>query len=824
MARFTITINATLNGKKCKNPQIEFIQGSDVIYPCEISGNQITIETLPGTNPNACIEGYIKCDDDCLNCPPQYFKKCLCNDVTLLNSCQVCKDGLIEEICTPEEIAAGKICSPNGCICPPDKPVTDPNTGQCVQCITGTVADGGCRICLAGSWVYIDCAPNTRCIDGKCECIPPYVLDPLTGECKLQDECLDDEDCPTCKTCILGKCEPVKCPEGFQCINDECVPACANENCNNGADCGENCGCLDGKCVPCSILSCLDQASCQSALGCECNGDKCEPVDDCDQSCEDAPCIDPGCTCYNGKCVSCENFPCVETDGGCNSYYNCQCNDQGKCEGGKDCEDTFKLTKKENCTLTDGCELEAVYNTKNKCMCDAIEFRVSNTFACLEVTPTPDDPPTSILDPENLLLRLHVQMFKKGIEYRNFKTSDKFSDTEVVGGSIKVLTKVGGVNIPAITQSITGTNTIPVIDIKKPTIPSGANGSKVQITVLTQAITVLDNGCTEYSDRQIAYYEFDLSQSQNTICNIQRSYKLTKQIARAEDPISTKKPLIVWYRTSGNDFGNTFIDLNSAQISSNYAARGYFRKKYLTSTTGSFSDKIVKPEEGLLNNFRYRVTIDCGCEGANEATTGDVVIFCCPKAYEFATGTFDCGKTVKLKNFTKCSVNNITSPSSKYPVESIPIIYVKINDQPKEFLSDFTPVGGFIEIKSNEPIKLLTFTQEFLGNAVVKVADQCKKDYDFQPSLPDFNIDTSLACSQGIITVDTTNSGVNVSTSGVKLSINGINNLTLTAVPNNNKKFTTPSTPNEIAEIKKAGTVKVTVNFTNGCTNTKEQA
>jgi hypothetical protein len=369
-------------------------------------------------------------------------------------------------------------------------------------------------------------------------------------------------------------------------------------------------------------------------------------------------------------------------------------------------------------------------------MCDAIEFRVSNTFACLEVTPTPDDPPTSILDPENLLLRLHVQMFKKGIEYRNFKTSDKFSDTEVVGGSIKVLTKVGGVNIPAITQSITGTNTIPVIDIKKPTIPSGANGSKVQITVLTQAIKVNDNGCTQYEDRQIAYYEFDLSQSQNTICNIQRSYKLTKQIARAEDPISTKKPLIVWYRTSGNDFGNTFIDVAN---STNYAARGYFRKKYLTSTTGSFSDKIVKPEEGLLNNFRYKVTIDCGCEGANEATTGDVVIFCCPK--DFAPKISNCGRKFDLDKFDTCSTNRNLG-TSKYPQESQTYYYAIINGGEKEF--EIRPDGGNLvtsmtSYNHDKAITSIVISQRYKGNAVVKKAEGCDKEYKYEPNLPEYD-------------------------------------------------------------------------------------
>ena len=150
MAKFTIKVTATLNGKTCKNPQIEFIQGEDFLYPCEIKDGEITFEIRPGTNPNACVEGYIKCEDECLNCPPQYFKKCLCNDVTLLEACQKCVDGFIVDTCTPAQIAMGMICTPDGCQCPPSSPIKDPNTGQCVQCITGTVS--GCKICVAGHW------------------------------------------------------------------------------------------------------------------------------------------------------------------------------------------------------------------------------------------------------------------------------------------------------------------------------------------------------------------------------------------------------------------------------------------------------------------------------------------------------------------------------------------------------------------------------------------------------------------------------------------------------------------------------------------------
>ena len=788
MARFTITINATLNGKTCKNPQVEFIQGSDVIYPCEISGNQITIETLPGTNPNACVEGYIKCEDECLNCPPQYFKKCLCNDITLLEACQICEDGLVEDVCTPEETAAGKVCTPTGCQCPPDKPIIDPNTGQCVQCITGTVL--GCNICVAGMWETIVCDDNKVCKDGECVCPIPYVLNPLTGKCELQDECSDDSDCAQCETCVLGNCQPVQCPAGLQpfFVNGkcECVPECAEQTCNNGADCGENCGCLDGKCVPCSVLNCLDEASCQAALGCKCSGDNCVPVDNCGQDCSDTPCLDANCTCYNGKCVNCENFPCVETEGGCDSYYNCQCNDEGKCGGGDGCNDKLELQKKEVCSA-DGCELEATYTSDNKCMCDPIEFRVSNKKTC---TNTPDPA---------ILLSLQVEMFKKGIKYSEFKNNDKFSDDEIVSGSVKAVVTVGSTTTN-VSQTISSTNTIANLVVPMPAL--GTN-KIVKVSVITESIKVSANGCTNYSNKEIASYEFDFNQSNSVICTKINNYA-AEQKEQVKDTVSTKKALMVWYRSSSSDFGTGPISVTDP----NYSAKGYFRKTYLTGTNGIFKDKISKPSEGLLNNFRYKVTVDCGCAGANVATTGDVVIFCCPKDLTF-TPENSCGKLVRLSPFQICSVN-AKLDTTKYPVESNTKYYISINEKSAVLLESFGSIGEEIEIEDTDPIKSISFYQAYEGNAVVKKA--CEKSFTFDPALPEFTVDTSTACQDGKVKVTSPNPSITIA------SVTGKKGNTNITFSNTGNIFTST---NGVDVLKVSGELTIEVVFTNGCKNTK---
>ena len=592
MAKFTITVTATLNGKSCKNPQIEFIQGEGYIYPCEIKDGVITIEILPGAPANACIEGYIKCDDTCLNCPPQYFKKCLCNDVTVLTVCQRCVDGFIVEICTPEQLAQGMICTPDGCVCPPDKPVKDPNTGQCVQCITGTVQ--GCKVCLGGTWVTIDCGPNEVCKDGKCECAPGYVRDPFTGECVPPPQCSDDEDCGICETCVNGVCVPVVCPPNHRCIDGICVYwPCTSVTCNNGADCGEDCGCLNGECVPCHLLNCKLDASCQSALGCRCNAlDLCEPVPDCGQYCDgETPCLDTNCTCYNNRCVDCSRFPCPED---CATHYNCGCNAEGDCDGGKACTDTLTLKKEEVCS-NDGCQLVADYTTENKCMCDPIEFRISNTRDCTgEVAGT--------------VLVLKTEIFKNNLPYKDYLSIVGMGDDELVSGTItthidfftknsnglwipETVTNAPVANVSIVDNKIDLINITPVnLGFLAPNSVITAN-RKVVITLRATGVEIPNNDCKKYNSAVIATYEIDLTAS-TIYCPVINSFKTIKSTF-LKDTVSTRRPLFVWSKSTTGTFANTKFVTNGV-----YTNSGWFRKEYGNLIAGKWQDKINNPKRG----------------------------------------------------------------------------------------------------------------------------------------------------------------------------------------------------------------------------------
>ena len=682
MSKFTIKVTATLNGKTCKNPQIEFIQGEDFLYPCEIKDGEITFEIKPGTNPNACVEGYIKCEDECLNCPPQYFKKCLCNDVTLLEACQKCVDGFIVDTCTPAQIAMGMICTPDGCQCPPSSPIKDPNTGQCVQCITGTVS--GCKVCVAGHWEDIVCPAGERCDNGVCKCPPGYVRDPFTGLCIVKPSCDEDTDCGLCEICVSGNCVPLVCPEGYKCVNGECVYwPCTNTNCENGADCGEGCGCLNGVCTPCYLLDCANPTglsiypACTGALGCKCSGTACVPVDNCDQYCDSfTPCTEPGCTCYNNRCVSCANFPCVTTEGGCDSYYNCECTN-GVCGGDNDgCTDNLVIKQECGSNVND-CKLIAELVSKD-CKCDPVEFRTKNLKTCTAPVLSGGGGEES-LGPVSYLT-LDVEMFKNNISFKNFKDTIQFGDNEFVEATISTVIqhytknasgaweKVNTVSgISSVLDVYPNTNNvIPNISINSTHMLEsiGNKKTKVQISVLAKSVKIPNNNCTGYGTEEIASYEIDFTTAA-TACSAINAAK-TLQV-KALGSNTSKIPLFIWSK-GVSDMKSTAYVNNKV-----YEQSGWFRKVYGVKSGNVWKDTISKftdPDE-LWNNYNYQVKVDCGCA---TVANKNKLLFCCPPTfnYEFT----NCNKKLVIQPFNVCNVNG--KIDSFAPINSQTNYYVRL--------------------------------------------------------------------------------------------------------------------------------------------------
>lgn len=322
---------------------------------------------LCGTD-DICITGFIECDS-CDSCGNQEFTVCLCTENTVLTNCQTCVNGILTETCSPEELAAGKICTPNGCNCTSDKPFVNSLTGKCSVCQENSINPANkCLVCKNGDWAERDCGtgscnPTTgECIPdcndsnaswnattNTCDCNPGYIKS-ATG-CIPAPECTEDP-IDQCKICVNGIIQDVVCPDPNKvCLNGDCVDPPCEGPCIDGYDCpGTNCGCGDEN-------VCVDCATNPTALGCAPSG--------CSGACSDGnDCPGDDCGCLDGKCVDCSYFDCNPDL--CGQIDGCNCA-SGTCSGDGDstCNDKLKLEVK-------GCNLEAELTLDNKCQCAAL--------------------------------------------------------------------------------------------------------------------------------------------------------------------------------------------------------------------------------------------------------------------------------------------------------------------------------------------------------------------------------------------------------------------------------------------------------------------
>jgi Cys-rich repeat protein len=382
----TLKIQNVKNGDTpCKNPIVEVVcQQGNLAFPCsrKVKPNgelEIVIPTEAFEQGDSCVTLAVKCEE-CDRCPAKEVEVCFCDSDTDCKDCQLCIDGICIDQC-PEEFCINGVCAecasdedcPEGFVCLNGRCVCQSglidDRGHCVDCL-GDEDCGLCEVCIGGDCVpkdcgdqkcdpdtgdcvdcltSEDCGPNQICIDGECVCKEGFRPDPVTGECVA--DCFKDSDCGPCEICVGGQCQS-RCEEGEKCIDDKCVPwPCNDVACDDGADCGVGCGCVNGECVPCALLGCASPTEfggCEAAnvLGCECNaaGD-CVGVTDpcanyaCSQDCGNRP----DCECVGGKCVS------------------------------KNCKSDFKLNK-------EGCSLKATLSSNECCPCGphTINNRIDN--------------------------------------------------------------------------------------------------------------------------------------------------------------------------------------------------------------------------------------------------------------------------------------------------------------------------------------------------------------------------------------------------------------------------------------------------------------
>ena len=662
----------------CSNYNIQILSESTVEIPCD---DPKCIEFgIEEGSPNQCIEFLVTCLD-CGSCPSQYYKKCFCTTKDDCSECQDCNQlGICEDKCKTTEF-----CKDDTCLecddthpCPPDKKCVggkcvcpagtkkDPQ-GRCVQCFP-TDDLGKCRICVDGVITPIpcdgvcdesngcvdclnsnDCSKNTDgrncCNNKQCGCCPGYVWSFEQNKCIIPP-CVDEE-CGPCKKCGPNGCEPVTCPPGFKCDPnvDDCVPdPCNSAPCENGADCGPECGCKGEVCTECAKLSCEE---CAKALGCVCNPatGKCEKVNKCD----DTPCVTKNdcsedCGCDQSVCQECANYSCEE----CGKIPGCKCVN-GVCQGDGDrgCKDTFKLEADKCKAQLKKAQLKATLVKSSGCACSDITAAVLQT-ANVGGLPT-----------------LNVQ-FRKGsgvwdslVKFDN-TLSKSISDTEKLLKSGDIVLKKEVLNASGAVIKQVSSTVIQIGDLsvnKSLGIISVSDLSESQIeaakyfriTVSVDNIEIADNSCS-YDNGVIFSQRFDVQLTNTTAFPVLPNTAITPQKDWIKSYSTLKSsdlrdPLFIWYRSKDSTYSD-----------SNIIKRKYIAK---SASSNTYVDTLTL-DEGFLPKFDYRVENDCSCK---KVASLDNVVVCEDKTLDYKLS--NCNKKIELlKDLTYCDASNWKLPAT----------------------------------------------------------------------------------------------------------------------------------------------------------------
>lgn len=431
----------------CSNPSIIWEAIGCVNLTCELNTTTGCLEIQYDDEDCAepCLRLTISCPGDCNKCGSITKTVCFCAlDADCTGDCDSCVGG----VCTPPVCPDAKYldtdcdcvdclnnshcpcdqtCVQGSCVCAPgffknslgccvecDSTHPCPDCEVCVggDCIPKVCPDGVCSEdvcvdCLVASDCSLDANDHLCCENKDCVCCPGYMRDPGTGDCIEEPECLTEEDCPACSSCVSGDCEPIVCPAGYiavatgddcdckricdcdapttcgtrefctplnntECYCKECEGPCDSEMdcgdgctcvlgqcvnddgcdgpCTNSTECAPGCGCKNERCISCADLDCATN-ECANVEGCRCNGNAC--VDDnCAGACSDGTDCGPGCGCLDYDCVSCSNVSCSNGE---SCPQGCSCNElTGVCQDNP-CSNTFCSTGAD-CGQGCGCE------------------------------------------------------------------------------------------------------------------------------------------------------------------------------------------------------------------------------------------------------------------------------------------------------------------------------------------------------------------------------------------------------------------------------------------------------------------------------------
>lgn len=547
-------------------------------------------ETHPCTGGRICLYGNCVC--------PQGTHwngvKCIeCDETTILTACEQCINGVIVAV-----QCAG------GC---------DPIKG-CVDCVNDT-----------------DCSTRTdgkNCCNGnnECTCCPGFIWDPIQRKC-IVAPCPPEGAAP-CKRCTDDGWVDVLCPEGYECIPDvdDCVYSpCGNKECHNAFDCvAEDCGCPD------TTKICTDCDDDPTGRGCEPNN--CENV-----TCTAFECGED-CGCYQGGCVPCSWLTPEEQAAtpGCNGTSLCKDTFDAKIVG---CNLESTLVTSQPCacpilmgSLTNGLVVPTVTNSGTNIntvtLKSDFKYQLRKGLAA-DYQGFLSLPLLSDTSNANIA---HNEKPSSGIVTLNLVGTYK-SET-----AVGVLANPTTVTLATVNTSIANLSEVTFANVSFKSVemlPAGISSGPqpgqprplykflTNITITVSYTNLIFPNTCNYGTAEIFKKDFaatSFNPDPNTFSTI---YNTNLSLDKLQTS-GTRSPLFVYKRSKTANFTNNDI----------------FRKVYVPKINGVYKDvlygpgcvtdpgkfPLVTPEFGLYSGYNYLVSNDCGCELAKTKLIQPLVI------------------------------------------------------------------------------------------------------------------------------------------------------------------------------------------------------
>lgn len=697
--------------------------------------------TPDGCGPPQCPEGVwnvakmkcVQCNNTG-NCDPG---EC-CNPIT--NVCDCCL-GFVRDPITKQCVSA---------------PCTDDSEcPDCMHCQTGV----GCvpNVCPTGKV----CIPGEGCVD-ECNCNNPNCTNQSAACVSYSSTICYCKDCTG--SCANGQ----PCGEGCFCdpIDLQCKPKpCSNKPCVDGTECGNGCGCnpQTHMCEPCSSVPCGDE--CSNLLGCHCpNGTNCSDVNGCSGPCGGYGECGPNCTCDGGQCVPCADFSCATND--CANHPECKCNGSA-CEGDADfCKDIFKTTDFD-------CGVTAELTLKDGCMCPGITVYATPHVISRGLIPVGSTEKTYLVSMALRLAKGVANNWDeiKGLHLLDQIEFDDIADNDTptsgtvdltltelyqpqawVGGTwvnqgtpvSRVLPTSGSISFAGIarkenikfTANKPGTGKNIIVGVSQEKVLRYEIGVKAGIlkfpnncTYETKVlpVSVLDSGQFKATTDSLDQLTGQFSYTDLFINTPNGNYNLGGKFVTFDHigSLSTRDPLFTWFRSEDNIYTKEDI---IRKLYINADAPGYYKdtlfgpEKFLLT-----KQNLVSPEGRVFGDMFYKVTNDCACNdkdldfgnlkwcSPDALSLSNVVLSLCNKKVQVLSDIGrPCVTNWDLREFDLHASDNTTTFKNKHQAKYHLIITLEngqVADIPYTWRESGVGNAGLYKESDNTTIK--TYTQTF---------------------------------------------------------------------------------------------------------------